>query len=547
MTTHQRHTYEKRNRWQFSPGIIYNSYRWFSGINPPRRWVPIACSSGGGHAQPAGIDKRQIPSWSQQDLDFFLHGSMSTEIVPERVLRAFIDTYPVLFPSKDFSHVGLLPDPKFGWPIGFSRAPVAHLGGMQSVEINCATCHVGDVTSDETRVRVLGMTSHFDAEAFFGSLIGATFLAQDPANMKKFLAAYLATDKSSSNDAAKKQFESQWQAQAEKIVAVIKEDPSWANGVESGALHLIQGKELQLDSASLNRADLAGVAHAMLQLFHNMRAALHIPDQPPDKAPPASGPGRNDAFGVLSVMLFGVPQPYAPVKYGLVWNLEKRHWVHCDGNTQSPLGRNLLAALGLGAPLVGKQGKLDFPLVKRQTDLSEHILPPVYPFGIDRAVAARGAVHYQAQCAQCHDGPENDTRLYTTAEIGTQPLRTDLFTQKQADLFNTFLLQAGWRFRATHHRRNRPFAALKSSGRHHWRECGRGRRIFIMVRCARWSSCLPRLRRVRNHFDGDRRNTTGKRWDTRIAEDTCWIPPSQALQMPAMRMWIDLPLYLNGN
>jgi hypothetical protein len=60
------------------------------------------------------------------------------------------------------------------------------------------------------------------------------------------------------------------------------------------------------------------LAHAHLKLFHNMRAALHIPDEPPKQAPPASGPGRNDAFGLLSFSLFGVQQPYAPVKYDVV-------------------------------------------------------------------------------------------------------------------------------------------------------------------------------------------------------------------------------------
>ena len=38
----------------------------------------------------AKIDSAQIPKWSAEDLDFFLHGSMSTEVVPEKVLRAFI-------------------------------------------------------------------------------------------------------------------------------------------------------------------------------------------------------------------------------------------------------------------------------------------------------------------------------------------------------------------------------------------------------------------------------------------------------------------------
>src|SRR5947209_14026357 len=115
----------------------------------------------------------------------------------------------------------------------------------------------------------------------------------------------------------------------------------------------------QIDNADVLQSfepgvDLAARTTAMLRLFHNMRAALHVPDQPPEKAPPSSGPGRNDAFGLLAAVLFGTPQPYAPVKYGLVWNVNKRHWVHWDGNTQSALGRNLLASLGLGAPLIGK-------------------------------------------------------------------------------------------------------------------------------------------------------------------------------------------------
>jgi hypothetical protein len=37
-----------------------------------------------------GIDTAQVPKWTSEDLNFFLHGSMSTEVVPEPVLRVFI-------------------------------------------------------------------------------------------------------------------------------------------------------------------------------------------------------------------------------------------------------------------------------------------------------------------------------------------------------------------------------------------------------------------------------------------------------------------------
>jgi len=114
--------------------------------------------------------------------------SMSTEVVPEVVLRAFIRIYPDLFPTKDLSHLGLIPDPAFGWPIGFSRGQVPHLGGLSAVGVNCAVCHAGEITSAAggEPVRVLGMTSHFDAEAYFGAVVVATFRTAEPLNMKKF-------------------------------------------------------------------------------------------------------------------------------------------------------------------------------------------------------------------------------------------------------------------------------------------------------------------------------------------------------------------------
>ena len=391
-----------------------------------------------------GVDTaQQVPKWSAEDLSFFLHGSMSTEVVPESVLRAFIQIYPDLFPRQDLSYLGLIPDSDFGWPIGFSRKEVKHLGGLRAVGLNCAACHVAEVHSEgATPIHLLGATSHFDAEAFFGAVIVATFRTADPANMKRFTSAYLSAADPTSGEQGAKMLSDQWQKQEHEIAAAIAADPAGSKGADDGALHDLKASDVRLDNATLEHgADLPAFSHTMLKLFHNMRAALHIPDQPPEKAPPSSGPGRNDAFGLLSAGLFHAPQPYAPVKYGLVWNVSNRHWVHWDGNTQSPLGRNLLASLGLGAPLHGKHGELDFAMVKRQTDLSEMIQAPHYPYKLDQAAAKRGAAHYAANCVSCHGGPESDKRLYSAAEVGTDPHRAELFTKQQAALFNKFLAE----------------------------------------------------------------------------------------------------------
>lgn len=364
---------------------------------------------------------------------FFLHGSMGTEVVPEGVLRAFIKAYPDLFPTSDLSHLGLIPDSRFGWPVGISRKNVRHLGGLPAIGINCASCHVTQITSTSEAEpgRILGATSHFDVEAFFGSILAATFRSSDPANMKTLLCIYL--------NAEPKAFDGAWRNQQDRIAAVMKDDPLGAKDVDPGELHKIDSAEVQQSFDT--DIDLAARSHSMLKLFHNMRAALHVPDQPPEKAPPSSGPGRNDAFGLLAASLLHAPQPYSPIKFGLVWNVDRRTWVHWDGNTKSPISRNLLASLGLGAPLHAKHADLEFATVKRQTDLSEKIRPPRYPFKIDNASAKRGASLFATNCNSCHGGPESDQRLYSVSEVGTDPHRAEMFTQALADGFNKFLAE----------------------------------------------------------------------------------------------------------
>ncbi len=290
-----------------------------------------------------GIDTAQVPKWTSEDLNFFLHGSMSTEVGPEPVLRAFIKIYPDLFPREDLTYLGLIPDSDFGWPIGFSRKDeVQHLGSLRAVGLNCAACHVAEIHSLEgaAPVRVLGATSHFDAEAFFGVVILATFRTADPANMKRFASAYLASVDPDAGESTQELLANEWERQKEKIATEMKADPFGSKDVEPGALHQIEPGALVLDDEILeHEKDLAAFSHSILKLFHNMRAALHIPDQ------------------------------------------------------------------------------------------------------LDQAAAKRGAAHNTANCVSCHGGAESDKRLYSVAEVGTDPHRAELFTKEQAARFNKFLAE----------------------------------------------------------------------------------------------------------
>jgi hypothetical protein len=394
----------------------------------------------------SGIDLAQVPKWSRADLEFFLHGTMSTEVVPERVLQAFVATYPDLFPSKDLSNFGLLPDASSNLPIGVSRRAVPHLAGLPSIGVNCAACHVGEITFVSTkqagrplRILVLGMTSHFDAEAFLGAVIVATFRTSNPTNMQSFLANYLAASDPQANSKAHDRLASEWNRQEDKIIAAIASDPFGSQTAET--LHAITADDVRLDAKLLEtEVDLSRIVRSLVKLFHNMRAALHVPDQPPPPSPP-NGPGRNDPWRILSYSLLGAVTKPAPVKFGIVWNESQRTWVHVDANTRSPIIRNLAASLGLGAPLLGHTGAVDFAAMERHTALSELIRPPRYPAEIDRRLASRGAKVYRNNCASCHDGPASDQRLHAVAEIKTDPNRAEIFTPGIAEQFNRFFAE----------------------------------------------------------------------------------------------------------
>lgn len=386
------------------------------------------------------LESQQVPEWSQDDMEFYLHGSMSAEFLPLSVFEAFRVTYPELFPKGDFTEFGLLKDKSSHSAIGITGGEPPHLAGLRSIGINCAACHTAEIepANGEPPVRVLGVTGAFDVEAFYNSNILATFKTADPANMRKFLVnAY-------GSQGDRGQLEALLEEQKDQIAKVIAEDSSGAKGAGPGGLHALKKADFRLDASMVKqKKDLTPLVRNFLKLFHNMRAALHVPDQPPEKLPPPSGPGRNTAFGLLSYSLFGVPRDYAPSKFGVVWNMKERHWNHWDGNSSLPIGRNVLAALGLGAPLIGNEGQVDMKLIERHTRLTEMIRAPRYPFKVDKDRATRGAEHYAKHCASCHEHPkaDEDLRLVALDDVKTDPARARIFDTEQAELFNRFFAE----------------------------------------------------------------------------------------------------------
>ena len=179
-----------------------------------------------GHEPEPRIDpsgRAQTPGWTADDMQFFLHGSLGTEFLPESVLKAFRATYPDLFPGRDFAAFGLIADPADDLPIGVSRREVAHLGGLVCIGINCASCHMAQVApaGGGEPVRVLGATGHFDAEAFFGAVVAATFQTADPGNMARFLGQYREACEPGLSGQDRERFAAELARQKDAIAAAI--------------------------------------------------------------------------------------------------------------------------------------------------------------------------------------------------------------------------------------------------------------------------------------------------------------------------------------
>src|SRR5436853_193363 len=77
-----------------------------------------------------------------------------------------------------------------------------------------------------TPVRVLGNTSHFNVEAFFGSLVVSTFMRANPANMEKFLVHYLCANDPKGGARADELLSKELKRQKQDIAKAISEELS---------------------------------------------------------------------------------------------------------------------------------------------------------------------------------------------------------------------------------------------------------------------------------------------------------------------------------
>jgi len=184
------------------------------------------------------------------------------------------------------------------------------------------------------------------------------------------------------------------------------------------------------------------------------------------------GPGRVDTFNAAKV-LFNIPvhklpesELNAPADFPSIWNQRPREGMqlHWDGNNTKVEERNKSAAFGTGTtpPTIDLKaiGRVEKWLLTKDA--------PKFPYPIDGAKAARGAVVYKEYCAECHGaGPRDFSGAYVGKvtdidDIGTDRRRLDSYTYTLA--VNQSTLYAGYDWRFTHFRKTFGYANMPLDG-----------------------------------------------------------------------------------
>ena len=314
-----------------------------------------------------------------------------------------------------YASLGLIFEPGHDLPIGVSRRRRL---GIDQVGFNCALCHTGtvrDAPSATPRI-VLGMPAHqLDLETLVQFILDCSL---DSRTTEESVAGRFAET--------------------------------------GGHVSLFERTLLRFGFVDRLKVTTLDLRQRIAPIFANDI--------------PRWGRGRVDTFNPYKSVQFNWPLDQLPqseligaTDFPSLWNQKPRDGMHLhwDGNNTSVDERNLSAALGAGVT----PATVDHAAIKRVRDWIWTLPPPPYPYAIDRALAAQGAVLYQQSCLDCHadhrfrDGVKAGTRVGEVndiALIATDRHRLDSYTVEFAA--NQYALYPDSQYRFTHFTKTHGYA-----------------------------------------------------------------------------------------
>jgi len=368
--------------------------------------------------------------WGSDTAIWWYHVSQGTVFMPyEWFISLEQASGDALFAASDhLERLGFLADPASatnprGLPVGFSirelalsKPPYQYWKG-EWVGFACAACHTGQVRFRGQQIRLEGGPAHLDIEKF-GDELGASLATTLTSQVKftRFAQRVLATGVSTTPDQLR---------------------ASFTNFVQSQA--------------------------ARNSFFEAAQATA-------SEEPTRSGAGRLDAVHRGGNLLLAVPlaelknyaPTTAPVRFPALWDTPYFDWVLYNASIRQPLARNVIEALGVGAPIDPTtflsdkiaHGVLMDTVVAVHRALTKLQAPrwPADVFGdIDFDKARQGETIYRQTCAGCHVLIDRETHTALAgmghpgtaditvtatplAEIGTDPRQATNFANRVISL-----------------------------------------------------------------------------------------------------------------
>jgi mono/diheme cytochrome c family protein len=335
--------------------------------------------------------------------------------VPMVMLRLF----PVLFPqywgppSMNFAPVGFAKDPYQvrALPLGLGYAastpavetPVGPVN-VNVVTLTCMGCHGGRVEGPDGIVRTIpgAPNTQFDG---FRTAIYAT--VTDPGYTAAAFRAALA---------------------AEPLGWVYEDPTMLVQETEERAIFMAAGGA----EAMLAQLQQGSVFEATQ--FEETLGAYTYGLTPNAPNPAGPTPGYLDAIGAGIALIVNpavmtsaqvqaaVPPAPAMIDIMSVWNQNARPSAQWDGSIENHLYRNLAAEFGV----VGSPTNVSMPNADVTTTLTAAMPAPPYPYAVDDAAAAQGAVLFGKYCATCHS--DGNATIFPPSTTGTDPNRAIIWT-----------------------------------------------------------------------------------------------------------------------
>lgn len=415
-----------------------------------------------------------------------------TNLFPLAFLFALKDQATGKMACEVLADYGFLPAEKtaanpYGLPIGLG---VGHADFLELVEVpvvglNCAACHTGELVYKGNHYRIDGAPNLIDverwatdtaanAEALKGSAIGALeffarFIAFKHTHATDTMGAYLGLEEETIEQFARELEEAQ--APVQKSTSLIPgnttENAALLTSPEPGSLVaglLEEHRKFTEEDAVVTKglfgppmssgpsappADLTQKE----QIRHSFRQVLAALVNDLDrskkmvaaiKRSPQAGPGRDDAWGLVNLVVLDDHSSNldAPIGIPHLFNKSKVSWIHADGNTNSVLDRNIAQGVALGAE-VYEDGKTSLlpTAIKEMDDLLAKIHPPEWPEYFpkpEKEETEHGRVLFNeypvklnngkvTTCADCHTDPKG--KSIPIDVIGTSRVRWSIYNE----------------------------------------------------------------------------------------------------------------------